>query len=211
VHIAWQNRYTDELIRPLARGIIRDVISQFGVEQVVTSQRDEMVKQIREALTNKLAENGLTLLDFLLRNITFSPEYSASIEQKQIAEQQAQQAKLVVESKRQEAEQARQTAQGAADAAVIRAKGDADARILQAQAEAKALELIAAALKENQELLTYQYISKLAPGIQVMLVPNDTPYLLPLPNMGSSLPQGTTYTPDTLPTPAPTPAPTTTP
>jgi regulator of protease activity HflC (stomatin/prohibitin superfamily) len=205
VHIAWQNRFTDELIRPLSRGIIRDTISQYGVEQVVTSKRDEMVGQIRDALTSKLAENGLILSNFLLRNITFSPEYSASIEQKQIAEQQAQQAKLVVESKRQEAEQARQTAQGAADAAVIRAKGDADARILQAEAEAKALELIAAALKENQDLLTYQYISKLAPGIQVMLVPNDTPYLLPLPNIG---PQAA---PVTQPTVEPVPAPTTVP
>lgn len=205
VHITWQNRYTDELVRPMSRGIIRDVISQFGVEEVVTSKRDEMTQLIREQMSSKLSENGLELVDFLLRNITFSPEYSASIEQKQIAEQQAQQAKLVVESKRQEAEQARQVAQGAADAAVIRAKGDADARIIQAQAEAQALQLIADALQDNPDLLTYQYITKLSPGIQVMLVPNDTPYLLPLPTVGppTAATGGTTV--------EPTPAPSTTP
>jgi hypothetical protein len=48
------------------------------------------------------------------------------VEQKQIAEQTAQQAKFVVEQKRQEAEQARQTA-GAAGPSVIRAKGEAEA------------------------------------------------------------------------------------
>ena len=87
-------------------------------------------------MQQKLGENGLSLVDFILRNITFSPEYAASVEQKQVAEQQAQQAAFVVEQRRQEAEQARQVAQGQADAVVINAQGAADARVIQAQAEA---------------------------------------------------------------------------
>jgi len=125
----------------------------------------------------------MALIEFVLRNIAFSDEYSASVEQKQIAEQQAQQAALIVEQRRQEAEQARQVAQGQADAAVIAAQGRADARIIEAEAEARALELIAAAIRDNPELLTYQYIQKLSPGIQVMLVPSDNPFLLPLPTL----------------------------
>ncbi len=183
VHIDWQDRYTDELVRPLARGVIRDVVSQYGIEEVVTSKRDEMKQKMSEDLTARLADNGLLLNDFIMRNITFSPEYAASVEQKQIAEQQAMQAKFVVESKKQEAEQARQTAQGAADAVVIRAKGDAESRLISAEAEAKSLLLIADALKNNPSLLNYQYINRLAPGIQVMLVPNDNPYILPLPGL----------------------------
>ena len=35
----------------------------------------------------------------------------------------------------------------------------------------------------NPQLLNYRYIEKLAPGIQVMLVPNDNPYILPLPEL----------------------------
>ena len=42
VHIAWQDRYTDELIRPQSRGIIRDAVSQFNVEEVVTTKRFEL-------------------------------------------------------------------------------------------------------------------------------------------------------------------------
>jgi regulator of protease activity HflC (stomatin/prohibitin superfamily) len=106
------------------------------------------------------------------------------VEQKQIAEQQAQQAKLVVEQKKQEAEQARQTAQGAADAAVIRAKGDAEARLIQADAEAKSLLLIANSIKDNPTLLTYQYITKLSPNINTMLLPSSSPFLIPLPQTG---------------------------
>jgi regulator of protease activity HflC (stomatin/prohibitin superfamily) len=183
VHIDWKKRYVDELVRPQARGIIRDAASQFAVEEIVTSQRDAFKESMQNVLAQKMSENGLILIDFVLRNITFSPEYAASVEQKQIAEQLAQQAALIVEQRRQEAEQARQVAEGQADAAVIAAQGRADARIIEAEAEANALRLIAAALADNPDLITYTYIQKLAPGIQVMLVPNDNPFLLPLPTL----------------------------
>ncbi len=179
----WRNGFEEGLVRPSSRGVIRDVASQYGVEEIVSSKRAEMEQAITTELIRIFAENNLTLQDFVLRDIRFSDEYATAVEQKQIAEQQAQQAKFVVESKKQEAEQARQTAQGQADAAVIAAKGAAEARIINAEAEAEALNLIAEALKDNPDLLTYQYITKLAPNITVMLVPNDNPYLLPLPSM----------------------------
>jgi len=183
VHIAWQDRYSADLVRPLTRGIIRDGAAAYTAEQIVTEKRADMINGITDRLRAKLEANGLVLDEFILRNITFSPEFAASIEQKQIAEQQAKQAAFVVDQRRQEAEQARQTAQGAADARVIAAKGDAEARLINAEAEAKALELIAAALAGNPDLITYQYVQKLGPGIQVMLVPNDNPFLLPLPSL----------------------------
>ena len=115
-------------------------------------------------MERRLAANGFVLDDFVLRNITFSPEYAASVEQKQIAEQLAQQAAFVVQQRKQEAEQARQVAQGRADAVVIDAKGAAEARLIQAEAESKALQLISDVLKQNQALLTYQYVNKLGAG-----------------------------------------------
>jgi regulator of protease activity HflC (stomatin/prohibitin superfamily) len=183
VHIDWQNRYINDLVRPQSRGAIRDMVSQYRVEEVVSTKRVEMTDKIHQQLAAKLSENGLFLIDFVLRNVSFSQDYAASVEKKQIAEQQAQEAKYVVEQKKQEAEQVRQTAQGQADAAVIAAKGQAEGRLIQADAEAKSLTVIADALKQNQDLLTYQYINKLAPGVQVMMVPNNTPYLLPLPSL----------------------------
>jgi regulator of protease activity HflC (stomatin/prohibitin superfamily) len=183
VHITWQDRYDDGLVRAQARGVIRDVISQYTIEQVNTSKRTEMTNTIKGIMAEKLAENGLVLDDYILRNIAFSPEYAASVEQKQIAEQQAQQAKFVVEQKKQEAEQARQVAQGRADAVVIDSKGNAEARLINAEAEAKSLDLIASALKDKPELLNYQYITKLSPNIQTMLLPSNAPFLLPVPEL----------------------------
>ncbi len=190
VHIAWQDRYAHELVRPLVRGVIRDAVSQFRIEEVISTKRFDLEQMIATNLAQRLADNGLILEDFVLRNIAFTQEYAQAIEQKQIAEQRALQAKFVVEQKKQEAEQARQVAQGQADAAVIKAKGDAEARLIQAKAEAEALQYLADVLRDNPDLLTYQYIEKLAPGIQVMLVPNDAPYMLPLPEL-TPTPQAT--------------------
>jgi regulator of protease activity HflC (stomatin/prohibitin superfamily) len=183
VHISWQSRYSEDLVRPLVRGVIRDAVSQFGIEEVYSSRRGELSVMITAELGRRLADNGLILQEFILRNITFSQEYAASVEQKQIAEQLAQQARFVVEQRRQEAEQARQVAQGKADAAVIAAKGQAESRLIEADAEAKGLELIARALVDSPDLLNYQYITKISPNVQIMLVPSNSPFLLPFPGM----------------------------
>jgi regulator of protease activity HflC (stomatin/prohibitin superfamily) len=181
LHIVWQNRYEDGFVRPEARGIIRDAISQYGVEEVVSTKRAEIVQIITDVLATSLAENNLRLVDFVLRDIHFSEAYAQAVEQKQIAEQQAQQAALTVEQKKQEAEQARQVAQGQADAAVIAAQGAAEARLLQARAEAQANEVLAASLEDNPELLQYQYILKLSPGVQTIFIPSGNQFILPLP------------------------------
>jgi regulator of protease activity HflC (stomatin/prohibitin superfamily) len=195
--------------------VIRDAVSQFQVDQVVSTKRFELSGLIDEAMSQALEENGLLLSNFVLRNITFSPEYANSVEQKQIAEQQAQQAAYVVQQREEEAEQARKVAQGQADAAVINAEGrakgvviqanaEAEARLIQAEAEAEALEFIAAVIEKNPDLLKYRYIEEIAPGIQVMLLPSDNPFLLPLPELEQS--PGLNI-PAPSPTPLPTPPP----
>lgn len=176
----WRVGYQDGLVRPQARGVIRDAASQYGVEEIVSSKRLEMSGIITEELRRIFAENNLVLRDFVLRNIRFSDEYAAAVEQKQIAEQQAEQAKFVVDQKKQEAEQARQVAQGQADAAVIAAQGAAEARLIQAQAEAEANRLLAASL--TPELIQYQYILNLAPGVTTIFVPSGNQFILPLPD-----------------------------
>jgi len=190
LHIVWQNRYEDGIVRPETRGAIRNAVSQYGVEEVVSTKRAEMVDRIGDSLS----KNNLFLIDFVLRDIHFSEEYAAAVETKQIAEQQAQQAAFVVEQKRQEAEQARQVAQGQADAAVIAAQGAAEARLIQAEAEARANELIAASLEDNPELLQYQYIIRLAPGVQTIFIPSGNQFILPLPGVPETTPPATPTT-----------------
>jgi regulator of protease activity HflC (stomatin/prohibitin superfamily) len=197
LHIVWQNRYEDGFVRPEARGIIRDAVSQYGVEEVVSTKRAEIVQIISDELVTSLAANNLRLVDFVLRDIHFSEAYAQAVEQKQIAEQQAQQAALTVEQKKQEAEQARQVAQGQADAAVIAAQGAAEARLLQAEAEAQANQLLAQSL--TPALVQYQYILRLSPGVQTIFIPSGNQFILPLPGAPESTTPATPTTPETTP------------
>jgi hypothetical protein len=94
---------------------------------------------------------------------------------------------------------------------VIEAQGDADARLIQAGAEAKALETIGLAVADNNYLMSYLYINKINPNIQVMLVPENVPYLLDFPEYGPTVPteeEANALIPSLLPSPTPTPTPT---
>jgi len=206
LHITWQNRYEEGLVRPSVRGIIRDVVSQYSVEEVVSTKRVQMEREISESIATSFKENSLILAQFVMRDVHFSKEYAAAVEQKQIAEQQALQAAQVVAQKKQEAEQARQVAQGKADATVIaseaegkakiiQAKAEAESRLVQAEAEAKALKLIADQLRNNPDLLQYTYVQKLGDKVQVMLVPANSPYLFQLPDTATTVKPTTPATP----------------
>lgn len=227
VHIDFQERYIDDFVRPIMRGVIRTEVSQFTVDEINSSKRKNLEANLEELLREEFSLKGFVLDKFLLRNIAFSDQYATAIEQKQVAEQERTQ-------REHEAEQARKLAAGQRDKARIEAEGEADAIrltgqaqadvvLLKAQAEAEALKLINAILEKNKDLMTFRYIDKLAPGIRVMLVPNDNPFLLPLPDLGIDELGLETATPglglpipgetdepgeSLLPTPSPTPTPT---
>ena len=191
IHIDFQNRYIQDFVRPIMRGVVRTEVSQFTAEEVNSSKRKNLEANLEELLREAFSEKGFVLDRFLLRNIAFSPEYASAIEAKQVAEQNQRQREYQAEQIRKLAEGTRDKykieAQGKADAIVIEAEAQANAVRVKAEAEADALRLIADALKEDKDLITYRYVEKLSPGIRVMLVPNDNPYLLPLPDLTGDL------------------------
>jgi regulator of protease activity HflC (stomatin/prohibitin superfamily) len=186
LHIQWQGRYEEEFVRPRARALIYNRAAQYTVEQIYGSKRTELQQAIQDEISKDLEAQGLTLVQFLLRNISFSPEYATAVEQKQIAQQNAERAKFLVQQQEQEAARLRVEAQGIRDAAVTRAEG-----------EAKALLLVADALRNNPDLIQYTYVQKIAPNISVIVLPGgggggSAPYILDLKQLLESMPRPTT-------------------
>ncbi|MBL8133231.1 MAG: prohibitin family protein [Anaerolineae bacterium] len=177
VHVRWRDRYVEDFVRPTARSFVRDVISGYTAEEIYGSGRTEMEQQIQDLLLARMAEEGLKLNDLLVRDITFSDQFSQSIENAQIAQQEAARARLVVQQREQEAAQARAVAAGERDAAITRAEGEAQAIILRAQAEAEALRLVSEQIAANPALIQYQYIQTLADNISLALIPSNSPFL----------------------------------
>lgn len=177
VHRRWRDRYEPDFVRPTARSLVRDVVSGFRAVEIYGEARGEMEERMEAAMAERMSEEGLVLTDLLVRDITFSQEFAASIERAQIAEQDAQQARFRVQQRVQEAEQARAVAQGERDAAIARAEGEAQSIILRAQAEAESLRLVSEQIAANPALIQYQYIQQLADNINLALVPSNTPFL----------------------------------
>ncbi|NDJ59954.1 MAG: hypothetical protein GYB67_02450 [Chloroflexi bacterium] len=177
VHERWRLRYEDDFIRPTARGISREVASRYRAVDIYGEARGELEEGIQETIGARMAEEGLALNDLLIRDITFSEEFAQSIERAQIAQQDAEQARLRVQQREQEADQLRAEAAGQRDAAIEIARGDAQATILQAQAEAEALRLVSEQIAANPSLIQYQYIQTLSDNVQLALVPSNSPFL----------------------------------
>lgn len=165
VHIDWQKRYIEDLIQPLIRGYVRTEVSQFVVSEVNSSARKDLESTLDKLIRTELESKGFILDQFLLRDITFSEQYARAIEEKQVSQERQSMAVYQAEEKRK------------------LAQGNADAILIEAKAQTDSFNLIGKTLSDNPDLLTYYYTQKLAPNIQVMLVPNNAPLILPLSDM----------------------------
>jgi len=169
IHNNFRDTYIEVLVRPSIRSIVRHYVSQHTVTDVYGPKRAEIQEAVTNALRERFEPEGLLLLSFDIRNVNFTDEYATSIEQQQIAQQDAARMQFVLQKERQEADRKKIEAEGVKQAAITRAQG-----------EAEALRLINEQIKQNENLLTYRYIEKLAPNVQVMLLPSNSPFLLDL-------------------------------
>lgn len=202
IHRNWQKTYQDGFIVAQTRSDVRNATSLYSAEQIYSGGRAALEAEIVDKLSKEFAIQGFLLTNVLIRDIAFSPEFTSAIEQKQIAQQQAEQAKFRVQQALQEAEKARVDAQGLADASVIAAEGEAKSITIKAQAQSEALDLINQVLAQNPNLLQWQYINQLSDQVKLIIIPSNSPFLF---NLQDLLAQAGVETPapQTLPTPAP--------
>ncbi len=213
LHVRWQTNYQDNFVRPTVRGLVRDVVSGYRAEEIYGAGRTDMETDMQTRIATRFDEEGLTLSDLLVRDIVFSDQFRQAIEDKQIADQQAQQAALIVKQRENEADQARAVAAGERDAEIARAQGQAQATVLQAQAEAEALRLVSEQIAANPSLIQYLYVQNLSDNVNIALVPSNSPFLFDFNSLAAP---NADFTPPDVPgapevTPVPTGTPTPTP
>lgn len=155
VHTRWQNRYADDFIRPTVRNVLREVAAMFTAEDIYGETRIDLQEATEEELRERLAEEGLELEAFLIRDVTFSPEFTAAIEARALAEMQALEARVQAEALQATAEAMAQAAQEEATAQLDAILNDEtgqlrDVRVAQIMVE---IEQIRRQIAELQEAL----------------------------------------------------------
>jgi len=139
--------YVNKVIRPEIRNVLRLAVSAYPVTEVYSEKRLEIQNQTVAELAPKLMKSYLILDEVLLRNVRFGPEFEKAIEQKQIAQQQAQAMEYVLQKE----------------------KMEKDRKIIEAQGEAESIRLKGVALANNPALIQYEYVQKITPGVQTII------------------------------------------
>ena len=117
--------YDERVLPSIGNEVLKSIVAQFDAAELIT-QREAVSNRIRADLTRRAAEFNIALEDVSITHMTFGKEFTKAVEQKQIAQQDAERARFVVEK----AEQERQ-------ANVVRAEGEAESADAIAKAIAK--------------------------------------------------------------------------
>ena len=69
LHIAWQNRYEDNVVRPVARAAIRDAFLQYNAAEINEDKSVAIQQWLDNEIKQNLLHNYLILLDFTIHEI----------------------------------------------------------------------------------------------------------------------------------------------
>jgi len=100
VGLNWEDRVVD----PAVKETFKAITAGFTAEELIT-KRAEVSDAIREDLSKKLEQYGLEVRGLSITDFSFSQQFNAAIEAKQIAEQQALKARRDLDRIKLEAEQ----------------------------------------------------------------------------------------------------------
>src|SRR5271163_4334514 len=118
--------YDERVLPSIGNEVLKSIVAQFDAAELIT-QREAVSNRIRSDLLKRANEFNIELEDVSITHMTFGQEFTRAVEQKQIAQQDAERARFIVEK----AEQERQ-------ANVIRAEGEAESAETISKAVAKA-------------------------------------------------------------------------
>ncbi|MHB8418445.1 MAG: SPFH domain-containing protein [Myxococcales bacterium] len=156
--------YYSKLIGPVLRSQARKVFGRYLPEEIYSTKREAIEREIREGIERGIQGHHLVLEAVLIRDITLPTEIQQAINDKLQAEQQSLKQKYLYDTAQQvaarqkmeaqaEAERSRIHAQEDADNAKIAAMGEAEKIRIRAKAEADAKEVTARATSEAERLI----------------------------------------------------------
>lgn len=159
--------YDEKVLPSIGNEVLKAVVAQFNADQLLTD-RPHVSALVRESLIRRAKDFNIELDDVAITHLSYGAEFSRAVEQKQVAQQEAERSKFVV----QKAEQERR-------AAIIRAEGESEAAKLISEATAAAgMGLIELRKIEAEK----ENASTLSRSPSVTYVPHGTPMVMGLPS-----------------------------
>ncbi|KAH8698540.1 putative prohibitin complex subunit Phb1 [Talaromyces proteolyticus] len=126
IYQSYGTDYDERVLPSIGNEVLKAIVAQFDAAELIT-QREAVSNRIRTDLMRRAEQFNIALEDVSITHMTFGKEFTRAVEQKQIAQQDAERARFIVER----AEQERQ-------ASVIRAEGEAESAEIISKAVQKA-------------------------------------------------------------------------
>jgi len=146
--------YDARVLPSIVNEVTKAVIAQYNASELLT-KRNIVSAQISNMLQRRAREFGIILEDVGITHLQFSKEYTAAVEAKQVAQQEAERAKYIVD----------------------RAIQEKKSIIIRAQGEAQAASLIGNAINKNPAFLQLRRIEASREIAQTLVQSNNKVYL----------------------------------
>ena len=109
------SEYYSKILEPVLRSEARRVFGRYTPEEIYSTKRELIEREIREGLRAKIQGKHIVLEAILIRNVELPLTIRTAIDQKLAAEQEVLKMKYVIEVSKATADQKRVEAQGVAD------------------------------------------------------------------------------------------------
>ena len=129
-----------EIVPAVVASAWRELVPNYTVRDVFAAKREEVRKRASDAITQKLATDGITVKEVMLRDIQLPPEYAKGLENLLLKEQENDQMGVQTEIQQKQVRISELEAEAAKAQQVKHAEGQAQVRVLQAKAEADAMQ-----------------------------------------------------------------------
>ena len=146
--------FPDKIIDPKISEIVKSVSAKYKASQLIT-EREKVRSQIQTLLSDSLKPYNLLVDGVAITNFEFSPQFTKTIEQTVVAQQelitqQNQLAKVKVDAQQRVA-----IANATKTANILQAEGTANATVINANGEAQAIELVNNQIKNSPHYVDY--------------------------------------------------------